>query len=286
MAGQEPKPVSPSNETSTPSQIKSFRAGTVPYLPARPLIYGLEGSSEVELVRAAPSGMRNMLVSGQLDVALLASIDLPLFGENLTILPAGCIAANGSTLIARIFSQVKAENLKILWADSNSHSALALVEVLWASVYQRRISVIPFDPSRDKPPPDAQAILLIGDRVVTHPPMGFDWQFDPSALWYETTGLPFVFAIWCTMRKDNCESMYQTLLAARKAGQENLEQIANQFAPAYGWPTDLAIRSLTQHIDFEFTEAHREGLMEFLEFASECKLIENVPKLSFYIPTV
>ena len=74
-----------------------------------------------------------------------------------------------------------------------------LVQVLWAGLYHRRLSVIPFDASRDRPPADAQAVLLIGDKVVTQPPMGFDWQFDPAAMWYEMAGLPFVFGVWCTM---------------------------------------------------------------------------------------
>ncbi len=284
MAAQESKPVDAPSEMQGELRAMRFRAGTVPYLPARPLVYGLESSRDIELVRCSPAHMRGMLASGELDVALLSTIDIPSFGENITVLPAGCIAATGPTLIARVFSQVRAENLRVLWADSNSHAAIALVQVLWAGLYHRRISVIPFDASRDRPPADAQAVLLIGDKVVTQPPMGFDWQFDPSAMWYEMAGLPFVFGIWCTMNSDKCESMYRTLLAARQQGQQHLEEIANQYAPAYGWPTDLAMRSLTRHLEFEFTDAHREGLIEFLDLAVECKLIDRVPPITFYVP--
>ena len=42
----------------------------------------------------------------------------------------------------------------------------------------------------------AEAVLLIGDKVVTDPAIGYDYQIDLGAMWYEMTGLPFVFAAW------------------------------------------------------------------------------------------
>ncbi len=225
-----------------------------------------------------------MLVSGELDVAILPTSDVPCFGRRLTILQAGCLAAAGPALIARVFSKVRAEDLTILWADSHSRSVIVLVQVLWASLYRRQLSVIPFDPDREQPPSDAEAVLLIGDRVVAKPPMGFYRQFDPSAMWFEMTGLPFVFAVWAMMRKDGREPLCRILRLARQRGQEHVEQIAMEFAPAYGWPIDLALRCLTRELQFEFTDAHRQGLEEFLDLAAEYKLIDLPSPLQYQAP--
>ncbi len=265
-------------------RARRYRCGAVPFLVGRPLIYGLDGAREIELVRGSPPHLKRLLANGELDAALVASSDLPCFGRRLVILPAGCVASSGPTLAARIFSQVRPEELRVLWADSGARSAVTLVQLLWATQFQRRISVIPFDPSRDSPPHDADAVLVIGDRVVAESPIGFDWQFDPAGMWYEMTGLPFVFAVWATLRPDDCGELYHLLLEARRTGERHLEQIAAECAPRYEWPVDLATRSLTSDLQFEFTDAHREGLEEFLEMGAECGLIEQTEPLHYYRP--
>ncbi len=284
VLGQEPTLRSPQDQAQPRRRQRPYRAGTVPFLIGRPLIHDLDSSDQIELVRAAPSLLKGMLAGGELDAAILPASDLPCFGPKLTLLPAGCIAAAGPTLVARIFAQVKADSLTVLWADNASRSAVVLVQVLWAYLYRRRISIIPFDASRDRAPNDAEAVLLVGDRVVTEPPIGFDWQFDPSAIWYEMTGLPFVFAVWATMRDSECPGLYRLLLAARQAGQRHLEQIASQYGPAYGWPVDLAVRCLSEEVQFEFGEEQREGLEEFLQLAAECELIQQPQPLQYYAP--
>ena len=279
--------LTPAKQTEQPGPVdtgRALRAGIVSFLPVRALIYGLDDSREIDLVRAAPSRQKQMLAGGELDAAFLPTIDLPGFGPKLTVLTGGCVAAYGPTLLTKVFSQVPPEDMTVLWADSSSRSAVALVQVIWKGLYHRQISVIPFDPLKDKHPPDAQAVLLIGDKVVTEPPLGFDRQLDPTAMWYEMTGLPFVFGIWGTLRESCCQQLHRVLTIARQEGQKHLVEIATEFAPAYGWPVDLAVRAMTRDLQFEFTEAHREGLEEFLELAAECKLIKFSRPLKYYVP--
>lgn len=263
---------------------RKFRLGSAPYLIARPLVYGLEASSTVEIVRAAPADLRRLLISGEVDAAVLPSIDLPSFGPRLSVLPAGCLAASGPTLMAKIFSQVKPDKLTLMWVDRQSHATAALVQVLWQSLYHRKLSVIPYDATRDKLPSDAQSAMLIGDHVVGNPPMGYNWHIDPVAMWHEMTGLPFVFGVWATLREDARAALYSQLETARQGGQEHLEQIAEQCAAAYDWPVDLALRCLSKELQYEFTDAHREGLEEFIEMATECGLLESPAPLNYYKP--
>jgi len=238
----------------------------------------------MELVHTLPSKLRLMLIRGQLDAAILPSSDLPCFGSQLTVLPAGCLAARGGSLLAKVFSQVPPEDLTVLWADAGSRSVAVLVQLLWAHLYRRRISLIPFDASRDRLPADAEAALIIGDRVVIDPPIGFERQLDPVAMCHEMTGLPFVFAIWGTLHEGLCEALYLALAAARAEGEKHLQQIAADLAPAYGWPVDLAVRCMTEELVYEFTDDHREGLEEFLELACEHELVEPTCPLRYYAP--
>jgi len=271
-------------EAHRASLAGEFRVGFASYLPVRPLIYGLDGVENVDLVRAPPSHLKRLLAGGEIDAALLPVTDLPCFGHRLTVLPAGCFAASGPTLLTKVFSQVKPEEVSVLWADSGSRSSVALVQVVWWNLYHRRMSIIPFDPSSGKAPPDAQAVLLIGDRVVTDPPLGFERHFDPVAMWHEMTGLPFVWTVWATTRQKHLAELYQLLLEAKQQGQANLVNIASEYGPAYGWPADLAVRCLARDMQYDFTEAHREGVEEFLELAAEQGLVEYSSPLRYYTP--
>lgn len=256
-------------------RLSHHRVGAVSYFNARPLLEGLDHVPEFDVTGAVPSELRELLASGEVEAALLPVIDIQRFDGDLVVLPAGCISSAGTTLTVRIFSQVHPSQIHTLWVDSDSHTSVALAQVLWHFMFKRRLRVIPFTPGEWAAAEDAQAVLCIGDKVVNNPPIGFDFQFDLGRLWFEMTGLPFTFAIWAARPWADCEELYRILSAARRDGQDNLYEIARKYAPQYNWPEDLAVRYLTKHLQFEFTDAHREGLEEFFALAEEAGVIEE-----------
>jgi chorismate dehydratase len=258
------------------------RIAVVPYLNTRPLIWGLDEMAEVELVRAVPSELRGKLAGGEVHAALMPAIDLQRLDRPFKVICAGCIASAGPTLTVRVFSQVPAEDVQVLWADTDSHASVALARVLWAAAFARRLRVIPFDARRPTPDAEAEAILMIGDKVVTHPPLGYDYQIDLGAMWYEMTGLPFVFATWAAAPGADCAALCGLLEQARVEGRRRAQQIAREYGPAYGWPEDLAVQYLTRNLQFDLTDAHREGMEEFFDRAAECGILQSVRPLDYY----
>jgi len=271
----------PGGQLSKASVPRLHRIAVVPYLNTRPLIWGLDETAEVELVRAVPSELRGKLAGGEVQAALMPSIDLQRFDRPLTVIRAGCIASAGPTLTVRVFSQVPAEDVNVLWADTDSHASVALARVLWAATFHRELHVIPFDTRQRPPQMDAEAVLLIGDKVVTDPPLGYDYQIDLGAMWYEMTGLPFVFAAWAAAPGADCAALCGLLGRARAGGQRRAEQIAREYGPAYGWPADLAVQYLTRNLEFAFTDAHREGMEEFFDRAREYGILQSVRPLNY-----
>jgi len=271
-AGEQPQPAVP-----PPGR----RVAVVPYLNARPLICGLDDKPDVTLVRAVPCQLQSKLARGEVEAALLPTIDLQRSDRPPTVIPAGCISSAGVTLTVRIFSQAPARDVRVLWADSDSHTSVVLARVLWADAFNQRLRIIPFDVDRASLPEDAQAVLLIGDKVVTDPPMGYDYQIDLGAMWYEMTALPFVFAVWAAGAQAEHQSLHALLHEACLRGRGQLDAIAREYAPSYGWPVDLARRYLTEHLQFEFTEAHRDGMEEFFDRARECGVLESVRALEY-----
>jgi chorismate dehydratase len=264
--------------------ISHQRIGAVSYLNTRPLLEGMDDQPQLDVTRAVPSDLREMLAGNQVDAALLPAIDLQRAESDLTVLPAGCIGCAGSVLTVRIFSQIRPHKIETLWVDIDSHTSVALAQVIWHYQFKRRLRIIPFSPGGCDIAEDAQAVLMIGDKVVTQPPIGFDFQFDLGRLWFEMTGLPFVFAVWAAAEGSDHEELYRVLRTARREGQANLDEIARKYAPLHHWPHDIAQKYLGQCLNFDFTDAHREGMEEFFSMAAEIGVIPQLRKVQYYTP--
>ena len=253
------------------------------HLYARPLISGLEESAEVSLSVISPPSLADMLLCGELDAALLPSVDLQAVG-GLTVIPAGCVSASGVALVARIFSRVRPAQISALWVDVEAHTSVVLARVLWSNLFNTRLDILPYDPADLDAPDDIEAVLLVGDKVITAPPLGFDWQIDLAQMWFEMAGLPLVFAVWVAADAADAPELYRILSAARIRGSCNLDQIAQQHAMLYDWPADLASRYVNKHLHFEFADSQREGMEEFFHLAVECGAMDEFPKLRYYKP--
>ena len=263
---------------------RRLRIAAQPFLHARPLVYGLEDNPRVQLTLISPPSLADMLLCCELEAALLPVIDLQGNASGFTIVPAGCIASNGRTLTTRIFSRVRPADLSTLWVDSESHTSTVLAQVLWAHCHRRRLDILPFDSALQEAGEDVEAVLMVGDRVVTEPPLGFDWQIDLGAMWQETTGLPFVFSVWTVADPADAPLLYHILSEARRNGMEPIRAIIHEYSIIHKWPEDMAEQYLTKHLQFDFDDAHREGLEEFFLMAAEYGVIDEMQPLRFYAP--
>lgn len=263
---------------------RRYRIAAPDDLYARPLLFGLDHQPDVALdVRHHPS-FADMLLCCELDAALLSVVDLQGNAGGFTVIPAGCIAANGRTLTTRIFSRVRPANLSALYVDSEARTSTVLSKVLWSHAYNVMLDLLPFDHAHQEVPDDAEAVLLVGDKVVTDPPLGFDWQIDLGCMWHEMTGLPLVFNVWTAGDPADGPALNRILSAARRKGTQCLGEIAQDRSLIGDWPTDMAHEFLTRHMYYEFGEAQREGMEEFFYLAAECGAIDEYQPVRYYRP--
>lgn len=276
-------PLEPHTPAARQAAGAACAVGAVSFLNARPLIAGLDRQPAVRLSLEVPSRLAVDLAARQLDVALLPAIDLLRLPGPWRILPAGCIAAEGETLTVRIFSRVAPAAITALWADTDSHCSIALARVLWRRLYDRPLMICPYNARKGPPPAEADAVLLIGDKVVTDPPLGYDRQFDLGRLWTDLTDLPFVFALWAGRAQLGDAALRPIdaiLAAARKQGQADAPAIARREGPALGWPSDLAETYLTRHMKYELTDRALMGLDRFFQLACQLQLAPKVDRPS------
>lgn len=273
------------DSAKTITRTEPVRLGVVSFVNALPLIDGLEKLLDVELRHSVPSLLLEQLESGSVDVALCSSIDYQRSDQPLVILPVGLLGCDGPTLTVRLYSTKPIAKLQRIYCDTDSHTSVALLQILLREVHKIDPELIDYDArehvAKNKPIDWPEAMMLIGDKVVTDsaPAVRYPFQLDLGAGWVELTGLPFVFAVWMA-RCDAAPAMIDLASAVldrqRRHNLERIDWIIHHRAKSRNWPGDLASEYLKQHISYEFTNRRLEGLKLFFEKAHRHGLVENL----------
>src|ERR1700683_2381713 len=106
---------------------RRIRVGAVSYLNTKPLVYGLERlAPPAELGLDVPSRLAEQLAAGQLDVALIPSIEFfqdPCY----TVVSDACIGCRGPVLSVKLSSRVAPHEIRTLALDEGSRTSVALI---------------------------------------------------------------------------------------------------------------------------------------------------------------
>ncbi|MDD5200177.1 MAG: menaquinone biosynthesis protein [Terrimicrobiaceae bacterium] len=227
------------------------RVGSVPYLNARPLIYGLEGRVTLDV----PSQLAARFAAGGLDAALLPVYEA-VARERALIADDIAIASDGAVFSVFLAHRQPLAELEAIALDPSSRTSSHLLRCLLAEFHG-------LDPRYDPAPRDAaQGRLLIGDPAIAfrraHDADG--WQFlDLGAEWRRCTDLPFVFACW-VFREDLREpgALADALRTVKRRGLAARAEIAAECADA-----EFARRYLTEFIQFDLGENEKRAVALF-----------------------
>jgi len=170
----------------------------------------------------------------------------------------------------RIFSREPIEQIKFLACDGESHTSVALARIVLAE----RFGVHPQFIELEEVSGEAEAMLLIGDKVVAREPAGMEYQLDLGAAWKELTGKPFVFAVWTTRAGIDLGELPARLAEARDLGLAELPDIVAKHAAAHGWPADLAMKYLSEYLKFEIGPEQLDAIRLFHELAAKHGIID------------
>ena len=251
--------------------LPSLRIGSVSYLNAKPLIYGLENAADLDLRLDIPSRLLAGLREKRFDIALLPVIDFQRL-ENLCIVPSGGIGCDGPTLTVRIFSKKPIGQIQSIACDTDSHTSVALARVILSGHY----GISPaFTDLVHGGGEVTDAKLLIGDKVVCEEPQGFGHQLDLGHAWKKMTGLPFVFAIWTARKGVDLGDLPQRLEQTRIDGLEHVNELIPRYAIPRGWPAGMALQYLTIYLKFEIGERQLRAIRLFHELAAKCGVIPS-----------
>jgi chorismate dehydratase len=262
--------------------------GAVGYLNALPLIHGLQSQPSIRLQRRVPAELLAALETDQADIALCPVIDFQKSQHELSIVPAGAIGAHSRALTVRVFSRRPIDRIDRVAVDVDSHTSVALLQVVFARLFDRKLELTPLNAGLGITcASDIQSALLIGDKVVTREPSRsqFPHQLDLGQAWRDLTGLPFVFATWMSRHSTDLGPLPELLETARHNNLANLEQLTPSWARAHGWTTDLALTYLRDLLDYEIGPDQLQSIRLFWKECVALGLINHERPLRLYNPT-
>ena len=251
---------------------RPVRIGAVSYLNSKPLIEDLaELANDAELILDVPSRLADDLLAGELDVALIPSIEI-LRDADYEIVSDACVATRGPVLSVKLFSRVPFARIRTLALDEGSRTSATLARVMLAERLgvRPKTEALPLGFAAEDT--SADAVLLIGDRAMKPPRERFVATWDLGEEWTRWTGLPFVFALWAARCDVALEDVEDALCQARDRGVKRLAKIARREALQLGLTEEFARNYLTRNLHFTLGSAERSGLKLFQELAAKSGL--------------
>ena len=250
------------------SQASKIRIGAVSYLNTKPLVWGLAARlPHAELVFDLPSRLADALAAGELDIALIPSVEY-FQSPEYTLVSDACIACRGPVWSVKLFSRVPPEKIRTLALDEGSRTSAALVRVLLLEKYGVTPHTLRLPINAEPATSHADAILLIGDRAIHEPAGSWAFVWDLGEEWNRWTELPFVFAIWTARAGLHPERLAEVELALREtrdAGVAHLAEIAALEAAQVKLTPAECLGYLRDNLFFYLGPREQRGLQLFYQ---------------------
>jgi len=266
-----------SHETAVSDDIREVCVGLVAYLNVQPLVWAFDhglvaptsaDGRPLRFESAVPSALAARLRTGQVHVGIVPVFEY-FATPGYTIVPAGAIATRRRVGSVLLVANAPLERLRRVTLDPASLTSANLLRVLHA---ERRWGFDLVEGGRTHEParaadwlfdtPEPAGQLLIGDPALAA--IGrFPFIYDLGTLWYELTGLPFVFATWLVHPLAQRVPLLEPLRRAREIGTAHLAEVAAERGPRFGFPPDFTLRYFSENLWFELGEDEMAGIREY-----------------------
>jgi chorismate dehydratase len=239
----------------------------VSYLNSRPLFrYLARFLPGARIGVDLPSRLADRLAAGELDVALIPSIEY-FRNPGCAVVSDACVACHGPVKSVKLYSRVPVERIRSLALDEGSRTSAAMTRILLKERFALEPKLEPLPIGATVEDTTADAVMLIGDRGMVSPNGSFHSVWDLGEEWWRWTGLPFVFAMWVARPDLELEQLAQAFSDARDEGVRQLERIAQEESLLVGISQSDCLAYLRENLRFALGPSERQGLETFCRLA-------------------
>jgi chorismate dehydratase len=244
-----------------------------------------------EIIDGVPAQLNQLLASGAIDISPSSSFEYAVHWRDYLLLPGHSISSIGPVSSVLLFSPADLSALDgvEIALTGESATSINLLKILLRELAGCRnvtcaISQVP----GEEVIAQGGSALLIGDRALRAArqlPAGMR-IYDLGALWYQLTGLPFVFALWIVRRDVAAgkvvalSDFVQQLQESRHKAFADLSKLA-QAAPEKDWYGEDALQGYWHRMSYDLEPMHLQGLGVFFELCVKHQLLPEMPEIHF-----
>jgi chorismate dehydratase len=251
-----------------------LKVGWIQYANVYPIFYVLEKedllTEDIHLVKGVPSQLNWALKNELIDLSPSSSVEYLLNQELYDYVDGICISSKeyvGSVLFFTEHELKSLDGKKILLTDQSATSHILLRVIL-----EKFLGLKPkYDISST--PYKGESFLLIGDDALRYRKnLNNKKVYDLANLWYQFTGLPFVFALWIVRKEitkpDNeLYGVYvkfrDRLIYARHRWIEYTQEMIKNYYLKNFMTEEEILFYWKENMDYNLTEKHKESLKLF-----------------------
>src|SRR5919198_4985798 len=105
-----------------------IRLGRISYVNMAPIFFGLE--ADVEEVAGVPTELNERLLTGEIDLAPISSIEYARHASRLRILPRLCVSSEGAVDSIQLVARKPLEQVRTIAVTPESATSVVLTKVL------------------------------------------------------------------------------------------------------------------------------------------------------------
>lgn len=257
-----------------------LKVGWIQYANVYPIFYVFKKENllteEFHLIKGVPSQLNWALRNELIDVSPSSSVEYLLNKELYDYIDGICISSKeyvGSVLFFSDHDLERIDGGKILLTNQSAVSHLLL-----RIIFEKFMGLCPFY-DISSAPYTGDSFLLIGDDALRYRKLNNGKKvYDLANLWYQHTGLPFVFALWIVRKEiinpDNeLYSKYiqlkDILIYARNKCKEYFSEMLRDYYLKDFMTEDEILYYWNENMDYELTEKHKDSLRLFEKYLME-----------------
>lgn len=248
-----------------------MKIGIVKHLNARPLTLYFERSPDFTPVYDNPSVLIELLKKGELDCALVSSIECERNKDKFDYTKIVGVCARDVVRSVLFFKNENDPGIPgSIFTDKGSRSSVCLLQCLFHLEYGKKLEVIPTDAKEisEMMEKGIGSHLLFGDHALLQTPIPGYQVIDLAEWWYRLTGLYFCFAFWAYPKGKQWDN--QIFLTALEYGLKELSSIISEEKRL---PIAITDRYLKQELHFIPEQKNLDGFALFIKTAKELDLL-------------
>ncbi len=271
---------------NTSTLQRPVRLGRIGYMNVAPVYYGLDNGlnpSWIHMVGSPPNTLNGMMAEGSLDISPVSAAAYARNTHDWLILPDLAVTSRERVMSVLLASRYDLEALNekriVVTNESSSGRDLCRLILTQKGICPKFViaDILPPAQLSEK----ADAALVIGDKALSyHWQSHFPHVYDLGTLWWNMTGLPFVFAVW-TVRKqfaasfpDKTADVACLLKTSYNSGNEHRTDIVRNASRRLGIASETATLYY-QSLGYHLGTSEKAGLTLFCDSLYEAGILEH-----------